>query len=390
MEKDAKLLLDKYKKGLCTPSESAVIERWYMQLSDDAILNEDRIDLIGHQIWKTLPITERSKKQWLWSRIAAVAALFIVFGVGFYFYNRNSFDDLSAGRNIQPGKNTATLTLASGQKIRLSDALNGEVAKEAGITITKTKNGQLVYTVANESSKVRNADKINTLTTTAGETYQVRLPDGSSVWLNAASSLKYPANFATAKERRVELTGEAYFEVAKVNSKLAGNKNTGGEIRLPFIVVSNRQQVEVLGTHFNISSYADDDDTKTTLLEGSVRVLSEGESALLVPNQQAVLTWKHAASTLAKASLKVTDVNAEKAIAWKNGKFEFASEDIESILKKIARWYNVEIVYKDDLVNKQFSGSFSRFDNVAEVLQTIQLTNTVHFKIEGRRILVMK
>jgi transmembrane sensor len=389
MEKDAKLLLDKYRKGICTPEESAVVERWYMQLSDDATLNEDRIDQIGHEIWQTLPIAEQPKRRSIWPRIAAAAALFIVLGAGFYIYNKNSSYDLSAGKNIQPGKNTATLTLASGQKIRLSDAVDGEVAKEAGITITKTKDGQLVYAIGNESSTAGNTDKINTLTTAAGETYQVRLPDGSNVWLNAASSLKYPVNFAAAKERRVELTGEAYFEVAKVNSNA---KRTSEEKKLPFIVVSNRQQVKVLGTHFNISSYSDDDDTKTTLLEGSVYVFGEGESALLVPNQQAVLTSQQvtATNTLVKAGLKVTDVNAGKAIAWKNGKFEFVSEDIESILKKIARWYNVEIVYQDELVNKRFSGSFSRFDNVAEVLQTIQLTNTVHFKIEGRRILVMK
>lgn len=305
----------------------------------------------------------------LWSRIAiTAAAIFLVAGAAIYLYTTQFSSSLNYQNGIAPGSNTAVLTFADGKKIKLSGTKSGVIVSADDLTYndgsaiessTETRGTDLL--------PVQNAEMM--IATPRGGTYQLALPDGTRVWLNADSKLIFPAQFAR-NSRIVTVTGEAYFEVARNEAS-------------PFKVISKNQEIKVLGTHFNVSSYEDEKVTRTTLLEGKVNI-STGKpdvNVILQPNQQA---------DLINGIINVEQVDAEKAIAWKNGKFEFVSEDIESILRKIARWYNVEIVYQDELVNKQFSGSFSKFDNVAKVLQTIQLTNTIHFKIEGRRILVTK
>ena len=209
----------------------------------------------------------------------------------------------------------------------------------------------------------------NTITTPKGGQYQVTLMDGTRVWLNAASSLHYPTVFK-GSERSVQLTGEAYFEVAK-NSKM------------PFRVTSNGQVTEVLGTHFNINSYPDEQGTTTTLLEGSVRILNAKSDAaiLLKPGQQS--------GSDASGKIKVANVNPEQFVAWKDGKFIFTNANIESIMRQVSRWYNVEIEYKGDASKEKFGGRTSRFTNVAELLEILELTDHVQFEIEGRRIIVM-
>lgn len=189
------------------------------------------------------------------------------------------------------------------------------------------------------------------------------------MFLNAQSSLKYPTSFANTAKREVALSGEGYFEVAK--DKLH-----------PFIVATDKQRVEVLGTHFNISSYPDEENIRTTLLEGSVKVVSGSSKSLLVPNQQA---------SMGKDGLKVREVNVDEVVSWKNGMFAFSDLPLEEIMKKIARWYNVEVVYEQG-VNKAeaYGGSVSRYDNVSRVLSKLELTGSVHFKVEGRRIIVTK
>ncbi|HWW40381.1 FecR family protein, partial [Pedobacter sp.] len=198
--------------------------------------------------------------------------------------------------------------------------------------------------------------------------YQLKLPDGTLVWLNSASSLRFPTQFA-GKERSVELDGEAYFEVAK-------NKE------MPFKVHVRAMEVRVLGTHFNVMAYDDEESISTTLLEGSVKVSNALQTAVIRPGQQA---------SLKKSSgiLGVEEVNTVEAIAWKNGKFLFADEDIETIMRRISRWYNVEVEYRGNLSDKNFAGSISRYENVSEVLKMLELTGTIHFKVEGRRIIVM-
>lgn len=305
--------------------------------------------------------------------------------IGIWFYTNPSglmgeklvTGDLS-GSNIVPGKQSATLTLANGKKIRLTDAINGELAEESGISITKTADGQLVYEIASQGQV---AASYNTLTTAKGETYQLHLPDGSRVWLNAASSITYSTspigNSASGerRERSVKLDGEAYFEVAKDKSH-------------PFVVSSKNQRVEVLGTHFNINAYTDENTIKTTLLEGAVKISSPRGSetpiaAILKPTQQAVLN--------ASGQLSVKSVNTEDVVSWKKGDFVFNNEDFKVTMRKIARWYDVEIVYDTSVPqNIQLAGWVSINGSLSKVLERIAQAGKLHFKIEGRRVTVTK
>ena len=310
----------------------------------------------------------------------AAAAIFIVFSVGIYFFiHKAQQTQLISETNknkILPGGNKATLTLANGSKIDLNDAKAGGVATQAQMRITKTAAGQLVYTIANTNTTSPKAtDKLsyNTIETPVGGQYQVILSDGTRVWLNAASSLKYPTQFA-ANERKVELTGEGYFEVAKSRSKL-------------FKVITDKQEIEVLGTHFNVNAYTDENAITTTLLEGSVKIAAHlknqpaQQSAILKPGQQSIL---------GNTGLAVQNVNVDDVVAWKNGYFSF-NEDFESIMRKLSRWYNIEVVYKIDKdPDLMFGGKISRSKSINSVLNIIETTGNVHFKIEGRRITVTK
>jgi len=381
-------LLEKYRDGRCTAQEKALVESWHL-----AALSEKQSDLkhediieAKNQIWQA--IEERTEikpalKRVAWLKVAAAAV--VLFFIGFIINNqfKKQFASQTLGSNkteaIKPGSNKATLTLADGSKISLTDANNGVIAKQAGINITKTKNGELVYSIVSTNS-AKKENLFNTIETPRGGQYQINLPDGTKVWLNAQSSLRYPAAF-NSDERRVELTGEAYFEVAKLNDK-------NGK-RVPFRVNSEvgegrKQQVEVLGTHFNINAYKDEPNNKTTLLEGKVRIvnLSSSASNILKPGQQSVI----AASTPA---VLVRNVDAEDAVTWKDGFFSFNDENLQTIMNKISRWYDVEISYRGAKMDKLFGGRISRFNSVNEVLETLQTTGDVHFKIEGRRILVM-
>ena len=263
------------------------------------------------------------------------------------------------------------LTLADGTQVTLNEQANGEIAKQAGASITKTADGQLIYTAkANPSGKATN----NTISTPRGGQYQVDLPDGTRVWLNAMSSLTFPTTFK-GNRRLVRLKGEGYFEVAKLE-------------KMPFMVVADKQTVLVYGTHFNVNSYADEGSTKTTLLEGSVDVSSVDQQqapkaifriARLKPGQQAEFS---------NGSLKVQPADVEEAVAWKNGKFKFSNENIESLMRKVARWYDVDVEYKGKISKEGFGGQVSRSRNVSEILEVLQLTRLVHFEIEGRRIIV--
>ncbi|MHA4894376.1 FecR family protein [Pedobacter sp. PWIIR3] len=310
-----------------------------------------------------------------WYRFGIAAAVALI-AIGIYFFKAPRHPERVSGsqyvNDVAPGRHGATLTLANGRKIKLTDASNGKLANEAGVTVTKTANGQLVYEILTpkelRSKSVQDADKVsyNTLTTAKGETYQVKLPDGSEVWLNAASSLTYASNLGDGSKRTVSLKGEGYFEIAKDPSR-------------PFVVESAGQQVKVLGTHFNINTYADEPETKTTLLEGKIRLNGK---LILKPGEQA--------STTRNGFVSVKEVNVSKAVAWKNGKFVFTSEPMESIMRKLSRWYNVEVVYEGDFSDMPFTGSMSRTDQISKILNKISLTNAVHFKIEERRITVMR
>lgn len=314
----------------------------------------------------------------LWYRMVAAAAVLLIVGTSLYLYKSgiSSFfkDDLADAKHIAAGKNTATLTLSNGRQINLSDASKGLLADESGISINKTSDGQLVYEVKGGTA-AGNENRLNTISTPKGGQYQVVLPDGSKVWLNAASSIKFSSDFAGHNQRKVQLMGEAYFEVAKDKSH-------------PFIVQTDKQNVEVLGTHFNINAYRDEELTKTTLLEGSVRVSLPGDVTETRRNDAFVILKPGQQAVLADGPLAINQTDMEEAVAWKNGYFKFNSESLSSIMRKLSRWYDMEVIYKGGISRDRFGGTISRYKNVADVLEMLESTKLVKFKVEGRAIIV--
>nr|WP_067058260.1 FecR family protein [Mucilaginibacter sp. L294] len=268
--------------------------------------------------------------------------------------------------DAEPGQNKAILTLADGSKLELNSAKIGVLAKAGHMSVKKTKDGQLIYLVA--PSKIADANApiaFNTINTPVGGQYQVILPDGTKVWLNAASSLKYPTQFK-GSQRMVELTGEAYFEVTK-------------NAAMPFYVKANNMQVKVLGTHFNIMAYDNEPAIKTTLLEGSVQLSSGTSNNRLKPGQQGVLNRN--------GQITVSDVNAEHAIAWKNGYFEFNRSGIHEIMNQLARWYDIEIAYQGNMPDDEFVGKIERSAKLSQVLNILKLSK-IHFVLDNKKLTV--
>lgn len=370
-------LQEKYLAGLCTDEELALL---HQHEADFELLDQPWTYVQGDQqqvkekILKQLhaSMEERPHKTNPFRYYYAAAAVLLVgiFVFLFYPHTNSPEQNLAAARHsrkeiIKPGTTKATLTLADGDVINLDDVQSGLVFRQGNVAINKVANGKLVYDVHSASRK---PGGYNTISTPRGGTYQVVLPDGSNVWLNAASSLRFPAVFS-GKERHVELQGEAYFEVAKNKEK-------------PFKVAVNGMDVEVLGTHFNVNAYSDEAQIKTTLLEGSVKLNAGKRQQLLQPGQQARLGKQ--------SDFMVAEVNVEEAVAWKKGYFIFENENIESIMRKVARWYDVEVSYQGKVDQGRYGGTVSRFDNVEGVLKSLELTGSVRFKIEGRRITVMR
>ncbi|MBE9601937.1 FecR family protein [Pedobacter sp. MC2016-24] len=307
----------------------------------------------------------------LWQVVAVAATIAIVlFGAGlFYFQNKNKQEKaaFASQKDILPGRyGGATLTLANGEKIRITDAKAGDIANQQGVKISKTADGQILYEIA--GTKLGNTE-FNTLSTACGEQAQVKLPDGTLVFLNAASSLAYPTTFKGLSTRETSLKGEAYFQVAK-------------DKKHPFIVKTKNQQVEVLGTRFNINAYDDDHTniTKTTLEEGSVKVSAGEKELTIIPGEQA---------SIQNNKIAVIKADLEEVLAWKNGYFRFNGEKITSIMTKLSRWYNIDVVYLGPPTDETFTGTVSSDKNLGQALKILQNTNGVKFKVEGRRVTVM-
>jgi transmembrane sensor len=344
---------------------------WEKMESQDLIqLNQNRSVEILEYIKSQPQSVLKMKPGFRFALTTAAAALLLITCLIWYVARDQPAKNPVYGSDIKPGKNSATLTLASGQKIKLSEAVKGELAQEAGVIISKTPDGQLVYELKEAADALTTKPYYNTLTTANGEAYHLRLPDGTLVFLNAASTLKYPVRFK-GRERKVELSGEGYFEVSP-------NKTQ------PFLVKTAQQEVEVLGTHFNINSYPDEEETKTTLLEGAVKVsdLNSRKSGLLKPGQQ---------SSLKSGILAITKADEETTMAWTKGDFIFKQEDFRITMRRIARWYDVQVIYEPGAPEKvQLGGWVSRKNNISAVLEMMESTGKVHFKIEGRRIIVSK
>ena len=382
-----KQLAKKWQENTITEEEKHLFNLWYDSFDDDSLENvtsEEREQLAARLYQGILEkenIRVSGSTIYRWRPLYAVAALLLVFlAFGGYFllqYNTTSNPEFTAKKkviDVSPGQNKAVLTLADGTKIKLTGSNTGILASEGNVSISKNKEGQIVYeTLANDKSNT-NAIAYNTLSTPRGGQYQVNLPDGTKVWLNATTTLKFPVVF-NKNERRVELNGEAYFEVNPISS------SKGSAKKIPFLVISHGQKIEVLGTHFNVNAYADEPNIKTTLLEGSVKVINSNaqQSAVLKPGQQSVVDNE----------ITVTDVDATQAIDWQQGYFTFDNESVESIMRKISRWYNVSVTYQGNIRHRKFGGRISKFENVSQILQIMEKTKVIHFKIEERRIIVM-
>lgn len=314
-----------------------------------------------------LPKRQSDRKWWLMA-----ASIIVCFSVGLYFMysNRQPLPQVTQTKSNKhdflPGSNKAILTLAGGKQILLAGASNGRLAKQGHVSINKTADGKIIY---NATGEKQNEVLYNTVSTPRGGQYHLTLTDGTEVWLNAASSITYPVTF-NGKIRDVQISGEVYFEVTHNAQK-------------PFKVTSGMQTVEVLGTHFNINSYPDELQQKTTLLEGAVKVVTSSDAVTLSPGGQSIID-----NASKEHKIKVVEnANTEEAVAWKNGKFAFNYTDIGSVMRQISRWYDVEIEYEGKVPDKKLSGSFSRNTNASNALKLLEFSG-VNFKIEGRKIII--
>lgn len=313
------------------------------------------------------------------SLAAAVAIMLISSAIWFMLRPQDANDrsQYLSRQDIAPGSVGATLTLSDGRTVALSDGLSQNIAEDAGFRISKDQDGTIVYKVKDDASSEH---ALNKLETAKGQTYAVVLPDGTKVWLNADSRLEYSPGLSKARHRLVKLSGEGYFEVAKDKKR-------------PFIVSTAQQKVVVLGTHFNINAYPEEDEFKTTLLEGSVKValntLADNESTLYHKEIEKIILPGQQALVKDKREIKVSSVDTREVTAWKDGDFYFNEEKLSSIIKKLERWYDVEITLGEEIKNKELTGKIARDRNISSVLAMIEKTNHVQFKIEGRRIIAI-
>jgi transmembrane sensor len=387
-------LIAKYLRKELTEQEQDQLEQWlqadtrnqelFKKLTDQTIIDSELETFETNnkdKAWKNIvkktgfkSTTRKSAASKPWPAYAAAIVLLIALGVTLTRYRNTPGEQkmtVKPQQDLLPGSNKAVLTLADGSKVILDDAKRGKIANQQNVIITKDQSGELVYQAA-ETSQTEDLPPVeknvmNTLATPRGGQYQIVLPDGTRVWLNSASSLKYPTTFA-GNERRVELNGEAYFEVSKDPSK-------------PFYVKTATQTVTVLGTHFNINSYADEIAAKTTLLEGSVRITgnTNGATAKLKPGEQAV-------NTITTIDVK-ENADIDEAVSWKNGKFLFRNTDLHTIMRQLSRWYDVDVEYQGNVAQKHYRGRISRNVPVSEIFQILK-TSGINFTIDGRKIIV--
>ena len=383
-------LLSKYNNGTATTSETEFVEKFLAIMDhrktnvlagfdedkysmekemEDRLLQTIRRDTgsgVNHTIVHQVHFLRRAG----W-RAAAAAIIVMLTGTAYWLLNKKTQQPVAVvapANDVQPGRQGAYLTLADGRKILLDSLGDGVVASEKGAQVVM-KDGELAYNAAT----TQNAPvTYNTISTPRGRQFTLQLPDGSKVWLNAASSLKYPVVFA-GTERRVEITGEAYFEVTK-------NKN------LPFRVnIDNKTTVEVLGTHFNVNAYKDEETIKTTLLEGRVRVGSEGktekeQSVILKPGEQVSVSQSSQLS-------HPIPVQTEEVVAWKNGTFSFTNASLETVMRQLARWYNIEVEFVGGVPGGGFSGEIDRSLTLDQVLKGLTKTR-VHYTIQKNKLLI--
>jgi transmembrane sensor len=336
-----------------------------------SVVDETKLDLIFIQAENAEVQRQNRRHRTLWAKLAVAALLLVSLGFGLYFLAQQYYQPAQVRKltsktkpqhDLDPGQNKAILTLGDGSVISLDDSKNGVLVNEGNVSVKKLKDGQIVYTIRSESANKQGS--INKISTPRGGQFQVILPDGSHVWLNAASSISFPTAFRNSV-REVEMTGEAFFDVKK------------GAI--PFVVRNGDARIEVLGTQFNIMAYSDEKVMETTLIEGAVRFRSASLTGNLRPGQQAVLGMGRAAI--------LNEVDLERVIAWKTGLFQFKDASVETVMRQISRWYDVEVSYEGQVPFRQFTGKISRNVKVSEVLNMLSFAG-LNARIENGHIIV--
>ncbi len=363
-------ILLRYKEGKATADEEKLVEDWILNGADFGFdLKDEELleDLIS--IRERLDLDRPRRRTIIFRQRFAIAAsimLIASLSVVLFKFNNRPLNPVHLTFVHKPvAEKSATLTLSNGSKIQLDSTAEGTI-KEAGVEIANDAGGNITYMVKD----IKQADvteAFNTITTPKGRNYKIILPDGSKVWLNAVSSLRFPISFS-GKDRIVELTGEGYFEVAKSNKKFK-------------VLAHNNTTVEVLGTHFNVNSYPNESSTLVTLLEGSVKLLNKNSVAMLKPGEQAEINLQNPDISINR------NIDVESLIAWKDGAFKFNDTDLKSIMRQLERWYDVDMDVSS-IPDKKFNGTISRDVKLSEVLSMIELTSKLNFKIEGRSVTV--
>lgn len=316
----------------------------------------------------SIPVIRRRK---IWPKIAVAATVLILVGTAIFFFTRQqgqtdqSIAKLSPANDALPGRNKASLTLASGEVVVLDSAMIGKLTRQAGLDVLNHGNG-----ISYAGSENYGETVFNTLTTQNGEQYSLELSDGTKLWLNAASSVRFPVAF-TQNTREVEVTGEVYFEVAH-------------DANRPFIVKKPKGDlaVKVLGTHFNVNAYDDEPGVMVTLLEGSVEVRNKNEMVRIVPGEQAIATNNEQLTVNRSADIG-------SVMAWKNGLFSFNHTDLRTMLRQLARWYDVEVVFEGEVPDRKIGGGITRNTNLSQVLKILEELN-IQSRVEGKKLIVGK
>jgi len=320
---------------------------------------------------ESLPVIKSRKKMFVWQRVAAAAVVFCAIAGAYFLWTEGRQHQEAAISKIKgnpltvaivPGSNKAILTLSDGSAIALDSTRQGMLTSQGNARVINLNGTTLSYNAANAKDL---QTVYNTLSTPGGGQYQLLLSDGTKVWLNASSSIHFPSVFK-GSERNVTITGEAYFEVAK-------------NAAMPFTVTARDMTVQVLGTHFDVMAYNDENAINTTLLEGSVKISSGAVHKMLVPGQQSRVDKT--------GQIEIAAADVEEATAWKDGLFQFNGYSIETIMRQISRWYDVEVVYEGEIPTGHFSGMVNRSNNISQVLKIME-GGGVGFRIEGRKIVV--
>lgn len=368
-------LLNRYEQGQCTEQEKAWVETWYLKMQTGPLnvpVKELSKDL--DEVEQKLIEHTKGRQVQLWPRIAAAASILLFLSIGgYYIFHKQKPQQIAQNQthnDIAPGGSKAIITLSNGKQLSLTDAAIGAITKEGNEIISKTGDGTVSYQAAGSSGNDLQA-AYNTITTPRGGQWSLVLPDGTKAMLDAASSIRYPVSF-TGNERRVEVTGQVYFEVAHNAAK-------------PFRVTTKDQLIEDIGTKFNINAYDDEPAVKTTLEEGAVKVSNQGArtpfekaGVILKPGQQTVLQ---------NNKLSVSNANLEEALAWKNGYFRFNDETIQGIMRQLSRWYRIDVEYRGSLPDREFEGEIPRNTGLSEVLKVLEAAN-IHFTVEGNKLIV--